>query len=276
MVKDLDGKWGLILGGSSGIGLACAKKLLSHGMNLFLVHRSFRKVEQSLIQELTNHAQIADADKPFETDQKNHLPKVYPINADATHAGKRSQSIQTIKRVLSQHDSRLYLFLHAIAKGNLKPMIGKHSLTEDDYSQTINSMGVSLALWAKEIHASHLFSSSARIVSLTSEGSQRPVKNYAAVAAAKATLEALTRQLAIELAPDRISANCLQPGVTDTTSLNAIPGADDLKKMATMRNPAKRLSLPEDTANALYLLCKDEASWINGNIITVDGGENLQ
>ena len=65
----------------------------------------------------------------------------------------------------------------------------------------------------------------------------------------------------------------IQPGVTDTPSLRLIPGSDHLKQGALLRNPFHRLTRPEDVANVIYLLCRDEAAWINGAVIRVDGGE---
>ena len=96
------------------------------------------------------------------------------------------------------------------------------------------------------------------------------------VSAAKVTLEAITRSIALEFAPFGIRANCIQAGITDTASLRMIPGSDQLKEHAIKRNPFNRLTLPEDVANAVYLLSKDEAAWINGTILKVDGGENLR
>ena len=79
----------------------------------------------------------------------------------------------------------------------------------------------------------------------------------------------------MEFAPFGIRANCIQAGVTDTNSFRMIPGNEKLKEYALIRNPFKRLTRPEDIANAVYLLCLDEAAWINGAIIPVNGGEHL-
>ena len=62
---------------------------------------------------------------------------------------------------------------------------------------------------------------------------------------------------------------------TNTASLRMVPSSKYLKKHSLLRNPFKRLTLPEDVANVVYLLCKDEAAWINGTIIPVDGGEHI-
>ncbi len=136
-------------------------------------------------------------------------------------------------------------------------------------------MAISLYDWTKALFNTHLFAKDVRIISFTSEGNKKAWRNYAAVSAAKVALEAITRNIALEFAEYGIRANCIQAGVTDTASLRAIPGSDKIIEHSLKRNPYKRLTLPEDVANAVYLLCKDEASWINGCIIPVDGGEHI-
>jgi enoyl-[acyl-carrier protein] reductase I len=149
------------------------------------------------------------------------------------------------------------------------------TLQTDDFQLTIQAMGISLYDWTNAIFEARLFSDDARVISFTSEGNTKAWKNYAAVSAAKVTLEAITRNIALEYAPFGIRANCIQAGVTDTASLRMIPGSDEIKKHSLLRNPFNRLTLPEDVANVVYLLSKDEAAWINGTIITVDGGEHI-
>jgi enoyl-[acyl-carrier protein] reductase I len=58
--------------------------------------------------------------------------------------------------------------------------------------------------------------------------------------------------------------------------MRLIPGSDELAKHSISRNPFRRLTTPEDVANVVYLMAKDESAWINGTTIRVDGGEHLQ
>ena len=136
-------------------------------------------------------------------------------------------------------------------------------------------MAISLFDWFKSLFEAGLFASDARVISFTSEGGRRAMRNYAAVSAAKASLEAITRNIALEFARFGVRANCIQAGVTDTRSLRMIPGSDKIKEQAVQRNPFSRLTKTEDVANAVYLLCKKEAGWINGCILPVDGGEHI-
>ena len=177
-------------------------------------------------------------------------------------------------------NAEILLLLHSIAKGNLKPIYSEKAeeatLTGKDFLLTAEAMAVSLYDWANAFAKAKLFEKNDRILTFTSEGSTKPLPNYAAVSAAKAALEAIVRSLAFELAPLKITANCIQAGVTNTESLQLIPGSAVLIEQALARNPQKRLTTPQDVANVVYLLSKPEASWINGAVIPVDGGEHLR
>lgn len=254
--------WALILGGSSGLGLATAKKLAKHGMNICIIHRDSRTQEDQIQAE-------------FETIRKEGI-QFKSFNIDAFKSEKREAFIEELKPLFG-HLGKVKTLVHSIAKGNLKPMISKDKpiLKNDDFALTINAMAISLYDWTQAIFQANLFADDARIISFTSEGNSKAWENYAAVSAAKVTLEAITRNIAIEFARFGIKANCIQAGVTDTASLRMIPSSEKIIEHTLKRNPNKRLTLPEDVANAVYLLSKDEAFWITGSVIPVDGGEHL-
>lgn len=254
--------WALILGGSSGLGLAAAKKLAFHGMNICIVHRNSRAQEDAI---------LAD----FET-IKQHNIQFKSFNIDALNPEKLALVVNEL-RIIFGTSGKLRTFVHSVAKGNLKPMVSedKQTLKHDDFELTIKAMGISLYDWTKALYDADLFAQDARIISFTSEGNSKVWQNYAAVSAAKVTLEAITRNIALEFAPFGIKANCIQAGVTDTASLRMIPGSEEIIEHTLKRNPNKRLTLPDDVANVVYLLSKDEAAWITGTIIPVDGGEHL-
>jgi len=148
-------------------------------------------------------------------------------------------------------------------------------LEEEDLARTIHAMGTSLLGWVQAVYNNALFGDDARVFGLTSEGNTVAWKGYAAVAAAKAALESIARSIAVEFAPYGIRCNVLQPGVTDTPALRLIPNHSKLMADARSRNPLGRLTRPTDVANLVYLLSLDEAAWINGDVIRVDGGEHV-
>jgi enoyl-[acyl-carrier protein] reductase I len=259
MVKTLAGKYGLIIGGNSGLGYASAQKLAANGMNLILVYRDAR-----MNQEKNDH-------KFAELEEQG--VRILTINTDATREKKIDTALEQIREFLGAE--KLHLSLHSLSRGNLKSMTGDDRLTTDDFLQTINSMGVNLYTWCERLQKQNLLQTGSRILSFTSEGSTRPMESYAAVSAAKATLEAITRNLAKEYGKLGITANCIQAGVTVTDSLQRIPNSEELIKASKERNPMKKLTTPEQVGDVVYLMCLPESSWINGTVIKVDGGESL-
>lgn len=253
--------WSLILGGSSGLGLASAVKLSEEGMNIIIIHRDSRSEMEAINNSFT---QIT----------KNKV-QFLSLNMDAVNSEKRKQAISDLK--LKMGEGKLRCLVHSIAKGNLKAMVDSENaeLQKDDFIITFEAMALSLYDWTKDLFRYNLFAEDARIISFTSEGNSKAYKNYSAVSVAKVALEAITRNIALEFAPFGIRANCIQAGVTDTRALRIIPGSDKMKEVALSRNPFKRITTPQDVANVVYLLCKDEASWINGAVIPVDGGESI-
>jgi len=262
MTENNSKAWALVLGGSSGLGLATAKKLASEGFNLIVVHRD-RAVD---IEIITSNFQ--------EITSKGVTLKSY--NIDATNKVKRAALIAELKSFISDTGG-IAVLVHSIAKGNLKAMRSDTEtvLGNQDFQLTIDAMAISLYDWVQELHLAQLFAADARVISFTSEGNNRAWANYAAVSAAKAALEAITRNIALEFAAAGIKANCIQAGITETPSFKRIPGNDLLKENALVRNPNGRLTRPEDIANATFLLTTQEAKWITGTTIVVDGGESL-
>ena len=262
-------EWAFILGGSSGMGLAAAKKLAKCGMNIALVHRD-RKGSMSRIEQ--DFAEIKRENVGF-----------ISLNENALDSETRTKTVDLLRAEIGP--GSIKLLLHSIALGNLKLIAPlntyndqddlKPLATEEDFNQTIFSMGTSLLLWVQDLHRKCLFTKDARVLGLTSEGNQVAWRGYAQVSAAKASLEAIARSIALEFAPYGIRCNILQPGIADTQAFRVIPGSGEMKAKALSRNPFGRITEPKDVANVVALMCTDEASWINGAIIRVDGGEHI-
>jgi NAD(P)-dependent dehydrogenase (short-subunit alcohol dehydrogenase family) len=177
--------------------------------------------------------------------------------------------------VTAKADALLREGADALATLATPPAYPDRFLDEGDLQHTIHAMGTSLLGWTQELLERQRFAPDARVIGLTSEGNEVAWKGYAAVAAAKVALESISRSMAVELAPYGIRANVIQAGVTETPALTAIPGNEQLKAQARLRNPYGRLTTPKDVANAVYLLSTDEAAWINGVVLRVDGGEHI-
>jgi enoyl-[acyl-carrier-protein] reductase (NADH) len=164
--------------------------------------------------------------------------------------------------------------MHSLAFGSLLPTIAesaKDALSQKQMEMTIDVMGNSLIYWAQALAAHNLLRRGSRIFAMTSSGSTRVIRSYGAVSAAKAALEAHIRQLAFELAPLGVTANSIRAGVTDTPALRRIPEGPAILERVRVSNP----STPEDVAKAIALLTDERSQWITGNVIGVDGGEEI-
>jgi len=263
------GSWAIILGGSSGFGMAAVEKLAKHGMNIAVLYREPAISDRSLKQTLS---QLADINKV----------NIVPFNINALEESGRNAFIDKFIPVIKKHTVKL--LLHSIARGNLKPLTlpddiagnEQDTLSVDDIKFTTYAMSTSMLDWARLLLKADFFEPDARIIGLTSEGAHKYWDGYAAVSIAKASLESLATYMAVELSKYGLKTNLIQAGITETPSLKKIPGSDKLINMAKERNPLGRITQPADVANVIYLLCTDEAAWINGSIIHVDGGEHCR
>jgi enoyl-[acyl-carrier protein] reductase III len=258
------GQWAIILGGSSGFGLATAEKLTLHGMNIAVLYRETAAAERSLKEQLSKLANT-----------NNVIIEPYNINALDTTA--RASFIEQFPK---GKKNSVKLLLHSIARGNLKPLSpsenNNDTLSVADIQLTTYAMATSLLDWTRELLAVDVFDSDARIIGLTSEGSHKYWDGYAAVSIAKASLESLVTYMAVELAKYGLKTNLIQAGITATPSLKRIPGSEKLLEVTADRNPLGRMTEPKDVANVIYLLCTPEAAWINGTVVHVDGGEHCR
>jgi len=114
-----------------------------------------------------------------------------------------------------------------------------------------------------------------RIVGLSSLGSRYYTPSYAALGAAKATIETLARYLAVELATFGISVNVVCGGFIDTDSTRMLPHYPQVADSILARTPAARLGQPDDLAGVVAFLCSPESDWIRGQTIVADGGFSL-
>lgn len=260
--EGLKGKWALILGASSGFGAATAQELAAHGMNIIGIHLD-RRAAMAGVEQLIKDLQGAGAKTIF-------------FNINAADVEKRKDALDKVQsQILGE---TVTVLMHSLAFGTLRPFIHddpKGRITKDQVEMTLDVMANSLVYWTQELVARKMMEKGARIFAMTSAGGTRAWANYGAVSAAKAALESYTRQLALELAPLGISINCIRAGVTDTAALRKIPGNAEMMEIAKARNPHHRLTTPQDVAKTIAALSNSGTEWVTGNVIGVDGGEDV-
>ncbi len=256
-------KWALVLGASSGFGEAAAVEFAKNGMNICGVHMD-RKAGMENVEKIKGAIEAAGAKALF-------------FNVNAADGEKRKHVLDELTKVAGAEGS-VKVLLHSLAFGTLKHYISDNPsemLTNKNIDMTLDVMAHSLVYWSQDVVTRGLMGEGGRIFAMTSSGSHRVWPTYGAVSAAKAALEHHIRQLAVELAPKKITANSIRAGVTDTPALRKIPGNEALVENAMRVNPAGRLTTTEDVAKSIALLTQSGADWITGNVIGVDGGEDL-
>jgi NAD(P)-dependent dehydrogenase (short-subunit alcohol dehydrogenase family) len=294
------GLWAVILGGSSGFGLATAKRLARAGFNILIGHRDkegtvetvikphFDEIRAAGVELVTHNVNLFEEDgrgEVFESIMTHAGPGKVHLFMQSIAAGSTRLMIEDrtpdfkgialkglaealglpVEKVKAAVNVAFHEkgcdALHTIAESRIP--YNENLLTEDDLKKTIFMMGYDYLLWGRELCKEGLLSKDARLVAMTSEGNEVAWKGYAAVSAAKTALEASCRAMALELAPYGVSSYIIQAGITDTPAGNAIPNFDH------------RLTTPEDVAEAILGLCGPTLRWANGTIIRIDGGEAI-
>ena len=244
------GKKALVTGGSRGIGRAISLGLASEGADLEINY-------------------IKDEGKAAET------------AAEIEKLGRRAVTIQAdvsdpkgIKELFKQCKEELGgldLFVSNAVSGVVGPAerIGKFGW---DRAMNTNTRAFLLSVQ----QAVKLFGDNgSRIVAVSSIGSFTCLPGYAAVGASKAALEALVRYFAKELAPRGINVNAVSGGPVETSALDFFPDKERILEEWTARTPAGRIARPEELASVALFLLSDEAAWIQGQTVVVDGGLTL-
>lgn len=255
--------WAVILGASSGFGGACAVSLAEAGLNILGIH-------------MDRKSTMANADAVVRDIEKTGQKALF-INMNAADDGKRANAVGRLKEAAGPH-GRAKVLLHSLAFGALKPMITEdphESLTQAQIEMTLDVMAGSLIYWSQDLFRAGLLKKGGQIFAMTSSGGHRQWPSYGAISAAKAALESYMRQLAVELAPHQVACNTIQAGVTDTPALRKIPGNVQMIERAQAINPSGRLTTPEDVARVVTMIGMSETTWMTGNVIRVDGGEDI-
>ncbi len=255
--------WAVILGASSGFGAAAARAFADAGLDVAGVHLDRKATRPN-----------AEAVK---ADVEARGRRALFFNVNAVDADARAEVLEGLAKA-SEGGPGVRVLLHSLAFGTLRPLVSeepKQAVSAAQMAMTLNVMATSLVDWTQALVAAGLLERRSRVFAMTSSGGRRAWGSYGPVSAAKAALESLCRQLALELAPYESTANAICAGVTETPALAKIPGAARMVEIARERNPRGRLTRPEDVAGALVALCDEGAGWISGNVINVDGGEEI-
>ena len=247
--RPLASKAALVTGGSRGIGKAISMELARRGADVCFNY-------------LRSHDAARAAEEEFATHGVAVLRHRANLADDSAIEG-------LIDAVLGRFE-KIDILVNNAASGVMRSSV---EITEKhwDWTQSINAK----APWRLAALASEHMPEGSRIINISSPGSNRVLPQYFPVGVSKAALEAVTRYMAVDLAPKGIVVNGVSAGFVETDALDAFPDELGIKDVALRPTPAGRPITPEDVAKVVAMLCSSDAEMIRGQVIVVDGGEML-
>jgi 3-oxoacyl-[acyl-carrier protein] reductase len=241
----LSGRVALVTGASQGIGRACAIRLAEAGATVALASRSQEKLDQVAQHILAASGKAA----------------AFPIDVS-----DEEQIKAVFKAVIAQFGKVDILINNAGVTRDQLVMRMKRS----DWDTVLNTNLTSAYLCTQQVIGSMLKQRWGRIINITSVFGQTGQAGQANYASSKAGLIGLTMAIAREVGSRSITCNAVAPGFIETAMTSTLP--DELKQTALKTIPLGRIGSPEDVANAVQFLASEQAAYITGHVLNVNGG----
>ena len=245
---DLSGRVALVTGASRGIGSAIAEILAEHGAQVVLSSRK-------------------QADLDAEVERINAL---YPEKAVAiaAHAGKQDDLERLVQQAMERFSRIDILINNAATNPYFGPVLGAE-LSAWDKTFEVNLRGIFVL--TQQVYRASMEAHGGAIVNIASIGGIRPGLGLGVYNVSKAALIMLTRQLARELG-GQVRVNAVAPGLVKTRFAEALWGNQEILDRVLAQNPMGRIGVPSEVAAAVLFLASDAASYVNGEVLVVDGG----
>lgn len=258
-MSNMKGKTLVITGATKGIGQAIAERFASEGINVAFTYNSNTETAQKLASEWESKYRIkARAYRLNILEPDEFKPLFEAIDADFDR--------------VDFFVSNAMIYGRSVVGGYGKFMRLKPKGLNNIYTATVNAFVVGTQEAAKRMEKV----GGGAVVTMSSTGNLIYIENYAGHGTNKAAVEAMARYAAVELGEMNIRVNAVSGGPIDTDALKAFTNYEEVKAETIKRSALNRMGNPNDIAGAVYFLCTEEASWITGQTIIVDGGTTFR
>ncbi len=259
-MSEMRGKTVVVTGATKGIGKAIAEKFAREGVNVAFTYNSNKEVAHEIAAKLTEKYGVK--------------AKAYALNI------LELDEFKPLFLEIDKDFDRVDFFIsNAMIYG--RPVIGGYGkfmkLRPAKGLQNIYTATVGAFVRGSQEAATRMEKvGGGAIVTMSSTGNRIYIGNYAGHGTNKAAVEAMSRYAAVELGEMGIRVNAVSGGPIDTDALKAFTNYEEVKAETIKRSAVSRMGTPEDIAGAVYFLCTDEASWITGQTLVVDGGTTFR
>jgi len=247
----------VITGATKGIGKATAYRFAKEGINIAFTYNSNDKIAKEICIDLEAKYDIKVRCYPFNILEPETAKELFT---------KIDEDFDNIDYFISN----AMIYGRAVVGGYNKFMKLKPRGLNNIYTATVNAFVTCSQQAAKRMK------NGGAIVSLSSTGNLVYIENYAGHGTNKAAVEAMVRYAATELGEVGIRVNAVSGGPIETDALRAFTNYEEVAAKTAELSPLNRMGQPDDLASACYFLCSDEASWITGTTLIVDGGTTFK
>jgi len=247
----------VITGATKGIGKACAYRFAKEGINVAFTYNSNEESAKEIASDLEEKFGIKARYYPFNILEPETAKELF---------AKIDEDFDNIDYFISN----AMIYGRAVVGGYNKFMKLKPRGLNNIYTATVDAFVTCSQQAAKRM------ANGGAIVSLSSTGNLVYIENYAGHGTNKAAVETMVRYAATELGAMGIRVNAVSGGPIDTDALKAFTNYEEVAAKTAELSPLNRMGQPDDLASACYFLCSDEASWITGSTLIVDGGTTFK
>jgi len=247
----LDSKIAIVTGASSEIGKGIVKRFVNEGAKVVLIARNLDELEKT-------------------RKEIGHEEQTTSVICDVT---EEAQTVQAINQIMDTYGKIDILVNNA---GTINDPKHFHQMEDSEIKKILDVNLLGVFHMTKSVLNKMLDVKKGTIINIGSISSERaiPRVHLAVYSSTKAAISMFTKSIAVEYARKNIRCNCINPGIINSGMIKPYLDDPQARKILEEKSPLARIGEPEDVANAVLYLASDEANWVTGTILNIDGGKS--